>query len=793
MNERYLCIHGHFYQPPRENPWLETIETEESAAPYHNWNERITDECYAANLNARILDNQGRIIRIVNNYTDLSFNFGPTLLSWMQTNHPRLYSGLTKPSLSNNHPGNPIAQPYNHQIMPLADHRDKRTQVIWGIADFRHRFGHHPEGMWLPETAVDLKTLEIMASQGIKYTILASHQAGRFKPPGGEWQELPDGINTSRLYRCALPSGGHINIAFFHPQLSRDVAFGNLLRNGDNFTNRILESFQSTTDTPELITIATDGETFGHHHRFGEMALAYAVDKLKQTGIRVTSIAEYLALNPPDHEVEILENTSWSCDHGIERWRSGCCCSTGKHPLWNQRWRAPLRQAMELLRDRLNPLFESEAVKLLSDPWAARDDYCRVIVNRSSENIVNFFNQWAIRPLSAVETSQALKLLELQRTLMACFTSCGWFFDDIGGLESILVLRQAGRALELSKNLFGTSPETSFLTILETAVSNRPEWGTGRDIYLRNVPPLFVGLEKIAAHFALTSIFENPGPTTNIFNFRVDNTGIRFYGAGSGRGSVGDVVITSLTTGERQRFVFTAFLTGNLLQAGIKTFTTENDYDALAQYAADLVKNNFGINQIQNFLTTEFPGNTYRPADLSPDMQRQIIGKLLADALTDAEESYLQIFNRTRSVMKSGTDLGLKAPALFTAAAERALNSRLVAELKGHNINIPALESVLNEISSWKLNLDLVPLTESLTRYLERLLVATPDEPTLDNFVALLDMFENQGVLPDVQQLQNSLHQLRLETYPRLKDDPASASWVAAFHRLAARLNYFVH
>ncbi|MGI2335232.1 MAG: DUF3536 domain-containing protein [Dehalogenimonas sp.] len=794
MSERFICIHGHFYQPPRENPWLETVEIESSAAPFHDWNERITKECYAANLATRILDNQGQIVNIVNNYADLSFDFGPTLLSWLETNRPEVYASLinsgSKNKTSRSSPGTPIAQAFNHMIMPLADSRDKRTQVIWGIADFHHRFGSNPDGMWLPETAVDLETLEIIASKGIKYTILAPHQASRIKPPGGQWQDLPEGINTSRLYRCPLPSGNHINIAFFHPQLSRDIAFGDILKNGDILTSRVLESFQSTPDIPSLITIATDGETFGHHHRFGDMALAYTVDKLKQVGVRVTNIAKFLALYPPDHEVEIKENTAWSCDHGIERWRSGCCCTTGLHPDWNQYWRAPLRRAIELLRDRLNPLFEVEAGKLLSNPWAARDDYHRVMVDRSPSNIANFFGQWAIHPLSAAETSKALTLLELQRALMASSTSCGWFFDDIAGLESGLVLKQAGRAIELAKSVFGTTSENAFFDILQEASSNQKGLGTGRDIYLRKVRAAAVGLENIAAYFALNCIFEPTENNKNIFCFRVDKTDIKSFGVAPAIQIVGNVSITSISTGEHKRFVFTTILSGSLLQAGVKAFTTEIEYELLSNKAEKLSISNPEPAIIQNFLVSEFPENVYQPHDLSPDNQRVIIERLMTNSLAEAESSYQAIFDSSRSIIQLGASLGLPIPDKFTAAAAIVLNSRLMSQLKNTETCLPAFETTLKECSAWNVQLDISPLSDNLAMYLVAALGDEPDTAALNNIVNILDIFENSGVSPDLWELQNRVNALRQkESYPLLNNNSESAEWITAFNRLTIRLN----
>ncbi|MCL6482072.1 MAG: DUF3536 domain-containing protein, partial [Firmicutes bacterium] len=374
--ERYICIHGHFYQPPRENPWLEAIEQQDSAYPYHDWNERITAECYAPNAASRILDSEGRIVRIVNNYARISFNFGPTLLAWMEQHAQETYRAVLEADRESRERfgghGSALAQAYNHLIMPLANSRDKRTQIRWGIHDFVHRFGRRPEGMWLPETAVDLETLELMAEQGIRFTILEPGQARRVRPIGGRtWRDVAGGrIDPTTAYRLRLKSGHSICLFFYDGPIARAVAFEGLLARGENFANRLVSAFNDSRSWAQLVHIATDGETYGHHHLYGDMALAYALQYLEEHRLaRLTNYGQYLELHPPTQEVEIFENTSWSCAHGVERWRSDCGCNTGGHPGWNQAWRAPLREALDWLRDTLAPRYEKHAGALLRDPW----------------------------------------------------------------------------------------------------------------------------------------------------------------------------------------------------------------------------------------------------------------------------------------------------------------------------------------------------------------------------------------------------------------------------------------
>ena len=487
--ERYICIHGHFYQPPRENPWLETIEAQDTAYPYHDWNERITAECYEPNTESRILDGENLIVQIVNNFEKISFNFGPTLLSWLENKAPRVYESVLAADRASmkrfSGHGSALAQAYNHMILPLANRRDKETQILWGIADFERRFGRRPEGMWLPETAADLESLDLMAEQGIRFTVLSPYQADRTRQQAGRWRNVSGGgIDPTRAYMCPLPSGRRIHLFFYDGPISQAVAFEDLLAQGERLANRLVGAFSETRDWPQLVHIATDGETYGHHHRFGDMALAYALQFIEEQGVAtLTNYGDYLEKNPADHFVEIHENSSWSCVHGVERWRRDCGCHTGGRAHWNQAWRAPLREALDWLRDEMSPKFEERCRQVLRDPWAARNDYIHVVLNRSSKNVAGFFDRNTLRELSDEEKTATLKLLELQRQAMLMYTSCGWFFDELSGIETVQVIRYAGRAIQLAQELFGNDIELHFLDRLEKAKSNIPERGDGRSVY----------------------------------------------------------------------------------------------------------------------------------------------------------------------------------------------------------------------------------------------------------------------------------------------------------------------
>jgi alpha-amylase/alpha-mannosidase (GH57 family) len=488
--KKYICIHGHFYQPPRENAWLEVIEVQDSAHPYHDWNERISSECYAPNAASRILEH-GIIKDIINNYSKISFNFGPTLLSWMEQYDFETYEAILeadKESIKNfSGHGSAVAQVYNHIIMPLANRRDKETQIIWGIRDFEHRFGRKPEGMWLAESAVDIESLELLAEQDIKFTILAPRQAKAFRRIGDEgWHAVSDkGIDTRRPYACNLPSGKSIALYFYDGDIAQGVAFNGLLNDGQKFAQSLLKSFDQKPEEPQLVHIATDGETYGHHHKHGDMALAFCLDFIDEhKHANITNYAEFLSKVTPTMEVQVHENSSWSCVHGVERWRNDCGCNTGGKAGWNQQWRKPLREALDWLRDQLNEVYEREASEILKDPQEARNEYIKVILRRNDDTVRKFLKDHCQK---VVEPNRVLRLMEMQRNAMLMYTSCGWFFDEVSGIETTQILQYACRAIQLVSQMVGTELEDEFIKRLEAAPSNVPSLENAGNVYRRFV------------------------------------------------------------------------------------------------------------------------------------------------------------------------------------------------------------------------------------------------------------------------------------------------------------------
>ncbi len=511
-----ICIHSHFYQPPREDPWLDSVMKDQTAAPSHDWNARVYEECYRPNRAARLFDSNGEIVYITNNYRHLSFNVGPTLHSWLARHDPLLSQSIVDADRAAGESlgaGGAIAQAYNHMILPLSVARDIKTQVVWGKRDFRFRFGRDPEGMWLPETAVDTATLEALAAEGIKFTILAPHQCAAIRPHVASWRDTPggDGLDVTRPYFTTLPSGATIALVFYYGSIAHDIAFGGLLDNGDRFAEALLGRLPVDGE-PRLLAIATDGETYGHHHRFGEMALARAFQRLSDSQeALLTNIASFLKMYPPTWECRIAEDTSWSCAHGVERWRSDCGCHTGGEPGWNQKWRAPLRAALDRIRDRIDETYEKEMSRFCDSPWVLRDDAIDLYLMNFSKDAR--FDEVAERKrdflkkrcgdLSGPDLVNALSLIEAQRMRMFMYTSCGWFFNDIAGIETRQILAYALRAVEYTREVSGVDLEKDFMRDLALALGNTKEQGSALDVMKRHVLPSRRSMRDVAASAAL--------------------------------------------------------------------------------------------------------------------------------------------------------------------------------------------------------------------------------------------------------------------------------------------------
>ncbi len=664
---RYVCIHGHFYQPPRENPWLGAVEREEGAAPYPDWNERITAECYAPNARSRILDDRGKVARISNNYEKISFNFGPTLLSWIAEKAPAVFRGLKTAdersrTLRGGH-GNALAQPYTHVILPLTETRDRLTQIRWGIAAFRHAWGRSPEGMWLPETAVDVKTLETLAQEGVEFTILAPHQARRFRPVGKrEWQEFKEGVNPRRAYWCPLPSGKKIALFFYDGALSHGIAFQNTLSDGEGFARRLLEAFDPLDPTPQLAHVATDGESYGHHRLFGDMALAYALSRLENDSrVRLTNYGQFLELFPPQFEVEIQENTSWSCAHGIGRWQEDCGCRAGGGEQ-HQRWRGPLREGLNRVKKELDTLFEEQGAIGLKDPWQARDAYVEVLLNRSADNTNRFFREQARQErLSPEDRVRAWKLLEMQHNSLLMFTSCGWFFDEISGLETRQILKYACRAIQLARD-FGRDLEPLLLSHLSQAPSNLEEYRDGRGVWEQLIRPSAVDLNQVLAHQAIASLYRDPEERSAVYCYDLKSPDREVQRQNGTQLAVGRLQVHSRLTGEEQEMIYAVLHFGGLdFYCRLKAYHTPKDYETFKSGLQELYQT-ASVGEVYDRIREFCGGRHYYLKDLFLAERRHLIDLILNGRL---EEYYQQMGEWVRAdegVMKRLVDWEVPLP-----------------------------------------------------------------------------------------------------------------------------------
>jgi alpha-amylase/alpha-mannosidase (GH57 family) len=794
MPERHVAIHGHFYQPPRENPWLEAVETQDSAYPYHDWNARITHECYEPNATARILDEKERILGIVNNYAAISFNFGATLLSWLAASAPDTYQSILEADRISmdrySGHGCALAQAYNHIILPLASDRDKRTQVRWGARDFELRFGRKPEAMWLPETAVDVDSLEALAEEGIAFTILEPHQAARWRELGeDEWQPANGHLDPTRPYLCRLPSGRSISIFFYDGPISRAVAFEQLLARGENLAHRLLGAFNDARTHTELVNIATDGETYGHHHRFGEMALAYALQLIETTpDVRLTNYGEFLARHPPAHEVEITERTAWSCSHGVERWRSDCGCNTGAGIGWNQQWRTPLRDALDWLRDRACEIFEREGARVLRDPWAAREDFIDVIHDRSAESVSRFLARHA---LGGAKATAILELLEMQRHAMLMYTSCGWFFNDVSGIETVQILHYAGRVIQLAERAGQEQLEPEFLERLAPAQSNLPDRGTARRIYEREVIPARLDLARVAAHYAVLSLFESFEDEARVYCYEVTRRDFDVRRAGRARLAIGSIEVRSLITYETAEFELAALHLGETeLTGGVRRTRGGADYDRVREELTRVMQPG-GIPAVFRLLDAHFAETPLSVRSLFRDEQRRILHELIVATLEEAESTFRQLHQRYDPLMRLHTRLGIPVPKVLQTAAEFDLNRQLCRLLGHEPVPLMEIEAQLREARDEGVTLDEttnMAFGEAIERTSERFRERPDDLDRLESLETLVTIARDARLSIDLRRAQNRYYRMRAAVRPAIEASGNGEQWLSLFDSLGQKL-----
>ena len=806
MSQKYICVHGHFYQPPRENPWLEAVEVQGSAFPYHDWNERITAECYAPNAMARLLNGDGRIDEITSNYSRISFNFGPTLLSWMKDKQPEIHDAIVAADKKSRERfsghGSALAQVYNHIILPLANTRDKHAQVIWGIRDFESRFGRPPEGMWLAETAADVETLDVLAQHGIKFTVLSPFQASRVRQLGGEeeWNDVNGArIDPTMPYLVKLPEGRSIAAFFYDAPVSQAVAFEKLLVSGEKLASRLLGAFDDSREHDQIVHIATDGESYGHHFQYGDMALAYALHQIEMSpDVRLTVYGEFLEKHPPGHEAQIHEGSAWSCSHGVERWKSDCGCCAGGHGGWNQKWRAPLRQAMDFLRDKLAALYEPKAREFFKDPWAARDDYISVILDRSPESRAQFFERQGAHELNEADQVAAIRLLEMQRHALLMFTSCGWFFDELSGIETVQVIQYAARALQLAGELGGNEIEPAFLAVLAEAKSNLPENQDGRVIYEKFVKPAVMTREHVAAHYAISSLFENYSEAARIFSYLVHQEDRQLWTAGNARLAVGRVKVTFAVTGNADVITYGVLYTGeHNLSCGVRFYGGQEPYAALIREAKETFER-ADFAEVIRVLDRHFGEAHYSLKNLFRDEQFKVLNQILAQTRDEIYNAYRVLTDRYAPLTRFLNDIHVPPLNSLAPATEFVLNTDLQRQFMNGHLDAERVKSLVNEVRLSHAVLEKDGLAFTAKKHFERLsdeLAKTPED--LDLLQRLSDSAALLPVLPfevNLWKPQNVYFQLSNTVLPEIKQrgDENSRAWAEKFLRLGEKLGFHV-
>jgi alpha-amylase/alpha-mannosidase (GH57 family) len=751
---RAIVIHGHFYQPPRENPWLEAVEVQDSAAPDHDWNERITAECYAPNMAARRVDEANRILDIVDNFEGISFNVGPTLFAWLEREAPAVARAIVEADHASvdargGH-GNALAQVYNHQIMPLASRADKVTQVRWGLLDFHRRFGRDAEGMWLPETAVDDETLEVLAEAGVKFTILAPSQARRVRRLGSEeWEDVGAAVDPSRPYLWRGPRGLSLALFFYDGPISRAIAFEHLLERGEKLVARLKSAFSDARDWPQLVHCATDGESYGHHSRFGEMALAAALELLaRDDSVELTNYGAFLAAHPPTYEAEIQQGTSWSCVHGVERWRADCGCRFNGD--WHQRWRAPLREALDWLRDLVDTFYAARAAVHLRDPWAARDDYAQIVLDRSADQREAFLAAHGRGPLDDAARLEAWKLLELQRARMLMYASCGWFFDEISGLEPVQILRYAAMTLQYLRDLGAGHHEPELEKRLAAAPSNVADYGDGAEVYRRLVVPVVVDLRRVVAHYAITGLFREHPDAAAVYTYTVTRLDEAREAYGGTALRIAHVRARSDVTGDSWEGMYAlVHFGGHDVTCALRAWEGQLVYDRVKQ---DLLARfgRYSLADMVRGLDEHFLGEPFSLPELFLDERRRVLAAVIASVLERHEETYRRIWEENQKLVHYLRQADAPIPDALALVARHVLEQQALAAVERLDAVGPLPDAVAEpvyEARALGLTLDLTAAKPTLHRVVMDGLSSIAAEPTPERVNALTRLIEDAKAL----------------------------------------------
>jgi len=733
----------------------------------------------------------------------MSFNFGPTLLAWMEGHDPDTYQGILEADKISRERfsghGSALAQAYNHMIMPLANSRDKRTQVIWGIKDFQKRFGRDPEGMWFPETAIDAETFEILAEEGIKFTILAPSQAKSIRgiDQNQEWQGVEGGkIDPTTSYLCRLPSGKTIHLFFYDGPISQEVAFGGLLTSGEAFAKRLMGTFSDERDRPQLVHIATDGETYGHHHHYGDMALTFCLHSIESSNFaKLTNYGEFLEKSPPRYEVQILDNSSWSCTHGVERWTNDCGCNTGMHGGWHQRWRKPLRVALDALRDQLIPAYSREASLYLKEPWAARDGYIEIILNRAEENIEDFLKRHSIRELTKEEKSRVLKLLEIQRHAMLMYTSCGWFFDEISGPEAVQVMEYASMAMQRTEEILGLSLEPLFMSDLEKAPSNL--FGNGGKVYQRFVIPSKIDLTRVGAHYAVSSLFNDYPQQMKIFNFHVESENYEKVKAGKITLATGKAGIRSDFTWDEVKKSFAVLHLGDHnISGGLADFKDEEAFSSMRQevWSAFEQGDTTGIIRLMG---KHFGMNNFSIWHLFRDEQRKVIREILEFNHVGIEASYRKIYEDNNPVMNFLSSINIPIPKPIFLAVEHIINVDMRRAFEKEEVDTEKLKRLILESNRWGIHLDRGAIEYDVSLWVTLVMEKMTQDPMNSSLFLkipnVLELLEPLSLSLNFWKAQNTFLSLKEHLKSEMEEkvkrgDTSAKEWLDAFNDLGEKL-----
>lgn len=675
--KKYVVIHGHFYQPPRENPWLDYIEQQYTAFPAHDWNERIAWECYNPNGIARINDKDGKVVDLINNYKYMNFNFGPTLLKWYEKRLPEHYKCVTdaaKDVKEQTGFSNAIAQAYNHTILPLSDFKDSLTQVLWGLADFKFRFGFNAEALWLPETACNAATLKLLIDQGMKYVILSPTQAKAVRRMGSQnWIDVSDNsIDSRRPYVWLdkdekgepLPKRS-IAVFFYDGNLSKSIAFEDVMKDSYSAGRRFLAAFNPAAQEDQIVSVAADGETFGHHRKFADLTLAHLFShEFPANGIEVTSYAKYLEAHPPQWEAEIKKGddntgTAWSCSHGVNRWRGGCLCGADDNS--HTQWRAPLRSALNEIAQHIDKVYEKEAGKYFTDVWQARNKYIDVMLDNSLTD--RFLKeQTGGKQLEEQERLQLIKLLEMQKYKMFMFTSCGWFFSDISRIEAVQNLKYAAKAVEIAETFGEPGLEQILINRLEFASSNWREFKNGADVYKKLVQPSKFNSKQILAQYALSQLVSVSKEKSSLYFYDIVATNSYRRMVDAYTFAAGTLKLKNRYTGEKANCVYCSIISqGAFPRAYISFFNAPEKFAAIKKFfdsvTVDTVWQGLG-SEVESIIDKQ----PYTLHDLIPEVRRDILINIYELKLQELRATNRRLFSEYMPLIEQWHGLDLEVP-----------------------------------------------------------------------------------------------------------------------------------